>query len=203
MRLTALAASIALGVTAVMGGTLAAQAQDDNAWVKICNRDPNTQKNLCLVTQELRSNSGQLLASLAIREAEGEARKSLLTSVPVGMLIRPNVRLQIDGGRETEVPYSICFPNACYAELAIDAGFVNQMKAGGKLQVTTMNQQAKPVRFDMTLIGFTAAYDGPGTDPAALQAKAENLQRQLEEKAQEKRNLLVAEQRKAIEDTQD
>lgn len=202
MRLTALAVSFVVGLSAVVGGNLAAQAQDNNAWVKICNRDPNSQKNLCLITQELRSDRGELLASLAIREAEGEARKSLLTSVPVGMLIRPNVRLQIDGGRETEVPYSICFPNACYAELAIDDGFVRQLKAGGKLQITTLNQQAKPVRFDMTLIGFTSAYDGQGIDPAALQAKQQDLQRQLEEKAQEARNRLIAEQRKAIEDAQ-
>lgn len=202
MRLMALAASLALGLTAALGGTVVAHAQDDNAWVKICNRDPQSNKNLCLITQELRSDSGQLLASVAIREAEGEARKSLLVSVPVGMLIRPNVRLQIDGGRESEIPYSICFPNACYAEMAIDAGFVSQMKAGGKMQITTLNQQAKAVRFDMTLIGFTAAYDGEGIDPQELQQKQQDLQRQLEAKAQEARDRLVAEQRKAIEEAQ-
>ncbi|MEM8648428.1 MAG: invasion associated locus B family protein, partial [Pseudomonadota bacterium] len=172
---------------------------DDNAWVKICNTDQGTNKTLCLITQELRTDSGQFLASVAIRETPGEARKSLLTSVPVGMLLQPGVQLQIDGAKPTQARYSICFPNACYAELAIDAGFVSKLKAGGKLRLTTINQQAKQVQFDLTLIGFTAAYDGEGMNPTQVAARQEELQRELEAKAQEARDRIVAEQRRAIE----
>ncbi|MBJ3774732.1 invasion associated locus B family protein [Acuticoccus sp. 2012] len=187
--------------TAAALPTAPASAQDDNAWVKICNTDPKANKQLCLITQELRTDSGQFLASVAIRETPGEARKSLLVSVPVGMLIQPGVQLQIDGSKAEQARYSICFPNACYAELAIDAGFVTRLKAGGKLQLTTVNQQAKPVRFDLTLIGFTSAYDGEGINPQELQQKQADLQRQLEDKAQKMRDRLVAEQRKAVEES--
>lgn len=206
MRLTQLAA--ALGVATIFAApALPAAAQDDaaaqsgdqNAWVKICNTDPTANKELCLITQELRTNNGQFLASAAIREFPGEARKSMLFSVPVGMVIQPGVQIQIDGADPEKADYQICFPNACYAERAIDAAYINKLKGGGKLRLTTFNQQGKQVRFDLTLIGFTTAYDGTGIDPAALQAKQETLQRELEQRAQAARDRLVAEQRKAVD----
>lgn len=201
----ALFAALLAGWTALPAAAQApaggpAQGQPENAWIKICNRDQQSNKDLCLITQELRTNAGQFLASLAIRETPGEARKSLLMSVPVGMLVQPGVQLQIDGGKGEVARYSICFPNACYAEMPIDAGFVTRLKAGGKLQLSTMNQQAKPVRFEMTLIGFTSAYDGAGIDPAELQQKQDDLQRTLDERAKEARDRLVAEQRRAVDD---
>ena len=205
MRFQTIAAALlfATGVALPAAPALAQNAgaaQDQNAWVKICNKDASANKELCLITQELRTNAGQFLASVAIREAPGEARKTLLSSVPVGMLIQPGVQLQIDGAKGDTARYSICFPNACYAELAIDAGFITKLKGGGKLQLTTVNQQAKPVRFEMTLIGFTSAYDGAGIDPASLEKKQADLQRQLDEKAKRARDQLVAEQRRAIDE---
>lgn len=200
MRLGMIGGAMAL-VLSFAGGAAPALAQDqENAWVKICNTDPQAKKEICLVTQELRTDRGQFLASMAIRETPGEARKTLITSIPVGMLIQPGVQLQIDGAKPDVARYSICFPNACYAELAIDAGFINRMKRGGKLQLTAINQQAKQVRFDLTLIGFTAAYDGEGMNPEQLQAKNEQLQEELERRAQEVRDRLVAEQRRAQEE---
>jgi len=205
MRLASILAGLALAAAAAaagVGGPAAAQ-NDDNPWVKICNTDPQAQKEVCLVTQEIRSDSGQFLASVAIRETPGEQRRSLLVSVPVGMLLQPGVQLQVDGADQQTARYSICFPNACYAELAVDGSYINKLKAGRTLQMTTMNQQARPVRFDLTLIGFTAVYDGPGLAPQALQARQEELQRQLEQRAQEARDRLVAAQRRAVDEASD
>lgn len=202
-RLTRWAAGLAVAMAAATPFATPALAQDggNNAWVKICTQDPNLNKTLCLITQELRTNQGQFLASLAIREVPGEARKSMLISVPVGMVLKPGVNLQIDGGEPTKVEYSICFPNACYAEAAIDAGFIARLKRGGKLGLITYNQAGKQVRFDMTLIGFTSAYDGEGIDPQALQKQQADLQSELDRRAQEARDRIVAEQRKAIEES--
>ncbi|WP_075221262.1 invasion associated locus B family protein [Acuticoccus yangtzensis] len=201
MRLTNLVAVLglaaALAVPAIPAS--AQDAENENAWVKICNRDAEANKELCLITQELRSQNGQFLASAAIREFEGEQRKSLLLSVPVGMLIQPGVQIQIDGAQPEKAAFQICFPNACYAELAIDANFVTRLKRGGKMGVNTINRQGSPVRFDMTLIGFTAAYDGEGIDPQSLQQQQTDLQTALEKRAQEARDRLVAAQQDAVE----
>lgn len=205
-RRAALGVALAVGAAgftttaAAQGAAQGQQPAPENAWLKICNTDPQANKELCLITQELRTDAGQFLASVAIRETPGEARKALLVSVPVGMVLRPGVQMQIDGGDATKVDYSICFPNACYAELAIDAGFITRLKGGGKLQLTTYNQQGKAVRFELTLIGFTSAYDGAGLNPEQIAAKQRELQSQLEERAEEARARLVAEQRRAVEE---
>jgi invasion protein IalB len=201
MRLASMLAGLALAAAVAVPAGPAAAQDEDNAWVKICNADPDAQKEVCLITQELRTDSGQFLASVAIRETPGEQRRSILVSVPVGMLIQAGVQLQVDGAEPTRAQYTICFPNACYAELAVDGAYINKLKAGGKLQLTTMNQQARPVRFDLTLIGFTAAYESEGLAPQALQARQEELQRELEQRAQEARDRLVAAQRRAVEES--
>ncbi|XWN29083.1 MAG: invasion associated locus B family protein [Devosia sp.] len=175
---------------------------DDNAWVKICNTDPRSKKTLCLITQELRTPSGQFLASVAIRQSPGEQRKSLVTSVPVGMLLEAGVQVQVDGADPAQARYSICFTNACYAELAIDDAFINKLKAGSDLRLTTANQQAKAVQFDMTLTGFTATYDGEGMNPAELATIQQTRQRESEAKARGIRDRIIAEQRRAIENAQ-
>ncbi len=204
MRLTKMVAALGLSI-ALAVPTMPASAQDaqeENAWVKICNTDTQANKELCLITQELRTQGGQFLASAAIREFDGEQRRSLLLSVPVGMLIQPGVQIQIDGATPDKAAYQICFPNACYAEKTIDADFITRLKRGGTMRVSTINRQGKQVRFDMTLIGFTAAYDGAGIDPQALQQKQSDLQTALEKKAQEARDRLLAAQQEAVDNAE-
>jgi invasion protein IalB len=194
--------ALAAGAVTALLATVSAAAQQaaDSPWVKICNTDPSSQQKVCLITQELRTDTGQFLASLAIREVDGEARRRLLASVPVGMLLQPGLQLQIDDKEAVRAQYSICFPNACYAELPLDNdAMIKQMKAGGKLRLTVLNQQAKPVPFEMSLVGFTATYDGAGMAPEELQARNEELQQELNRRAEEARQRLIEEQRKATE----
>ncbi|WP_430512286.1 invasion associated locus B family protein [Pannonibacter phragmitetus] len=147
------------------------------------------------MTQELRTATGQFLSSVAIREISGEARKTLLIAVPTGMLIQPGMRVQIDAGKQTEAKYGICFPNACYSELVIDEAFVAQLKKGSKLVITALNQQAKPVPLELTLAGFTKIYDGPAMDVGEIQKKQEQLQSELQRRADEARQKLIDKQK--------
>lgn len=167
-------------------------AQDgESPWTKACSANPETQKEVCFISIELRTDTGQFLANVAIQEVEGEARKKLLTAVPTGVLIQPGLRIQIDESQPVQAKYSICAPNACYAELAIDDNFVNAMKQGGQMRVAPFNQQGKEIVFNMTLIGFTKVYDGEPMNLAELQARQEELQNELQKRADEARQKLI------------
>ncbi|MEP0520659.1 MAG: invasion associated locus B family protein [Hyphomicrobiales bacterium] len=176
-------------------------AQDANpaaaAWVKVCNQEPNSKKNICLTTQEIRADTGQFLASVAIREIGENEKRSLIIAVPPGMLIQPGLRLQVDKNKQREIKYGICFPNACYAELNIDDAVVAEMKRGNELVLTTLNQQAKAINFQLTLSGFTKSYDGDPIDPAELQAQQQKLRDELQQKAEAARQRLIEQQQKA------
>jgi invasion protein IalB len=166
------------------------------AWVKLCNTDATTKKELCLVIQELHADSGQFIASATIRQVTGEDKMSLITAVPPGMLIQPGLRVQIDTGKQYEVSYGICFPNACYGELPIDQDFIAAMSKGKQIIVTTMSQQHKGVAFPMTLAGFKKVYDSKGLDAKAAQQRQEDLNKALQARAEEARKKLIEQQQK-------
>lgn len=177
----------------------APQGEQADAWLKVCSTDPKEKKDVCIIKQDLLTNTGQFLASLQLREVQGEERKRLIAAVPPGMLIQPGLQVQIDKNKPQNLKYGICFPNACFAELAITDDFIASMKKGGQLMLTTLNQQGKPRPFPFTLIGFTAVYDGPGLDPKELSARQKDLQEKLQERAEEQRQKLIEAQRKAAE----
>lgn len=202
--LTAATLAIALGAPAraqdaqpAPAAPAASAANGDNPWVKLCGEDRASKKQICFTQRELRTDSGQFLASAGVREVAGEARKILLLQTPVGMLIQPGMRVQVDQGKQEAAKFTICFPNACFAELPITDDFVTSMKKGGDVVLTTLNQQAKAVSFKLSLSGFTAAYDGPAIDTAALQRQQQELQAELQRKAREAQQKLIDAQRAA------
>lgn len=162
---------------------------NDPGWVKLCNTNPENKQEICVITRERRAATGQLLAAVSVRESAD--KKILVTAVPPGMLIKPGLQVQIDGANEQKSGYSICFPNMCFAEAEINQAYIDSMKKGSKLVVTTLNQQGRPVNFDLSLSGFTASYDGAATDPAQFQAQQKKLQDELAKKAAAAREQLV------------
>ena len=189
----------AVGMAGWLAPTPAAAqaAPDESPWIKICNTDPQASKEVCLITQELRTPQGQFLASFAIREIEGQGDRLVLVSVPVGMLLQQGVVLQVDGADPVRATYQICFPNACYAELRVQGDYITKLKRGRVLRIVALNQQAQQVPFEMTLIGFTAVYDGPGLNPQQLQARNQELEQELNRRAAEARERLIEAQRQA------
>ncbi|MCE1236614.1 MAG: invasion associated locus B family protein [Hyphomicrobiales bacterium] len=161
-----------------------AAADDPLPWVKICSKDAE-KKNVCLVAKELRSTEGQLVASVALRDIEGDAKKVLLLAVPPVVLIQPGMRVQIDKGKQMEAKYTICFPNACYAEMEIADKSIEEMKKGKALIVTSLNIQQKPMSFPFVLSTFKKAIEGEGIDPSAGQQNQEQLQQELQKRAEE------------------
>lgn len=161
-----------------------AAAEDPLPWVKICSKDAD-KKNVCLVAKEVRSAEGQLVASVALRDIEGDAKKVLLIAVPPVVLIQPGMRVQVDKGKQQEAKYTICFPNACYAEMEMSDATVAEMKKGKALIVTSLNIQQKPMSFPFLLSTFKTAAEGPGIDPNAGQQSQEQLQQELQKRAEE------------------
>lgn len=201
----ALAVAMAAGIGA---GTASAQKKDakpaekaaapaggekQSAWVKLCEaaamvkkdaegKDVKDEKKICLTHHErLDGNTGMVLVSAAIREVEGQDKKSLMVMVPLGMAIPPGVRAAVytpdqwakaaknekvdeKALKPVELKYSLCHPAGCTAEIEADAAFIDTMKKGGGIMVLALNAAAQPIGFPVPLEGFTAAFDGPPVD---------------------------------------
>ena len=161
-------------------------------WIKICSENPKDKTTVCVVTRERRAATGQLLAAVSLREVKD--KKILVVAVPPGMLLKPGLQIQIDNSKPTKASYSICFPNLCFAEAEVNADYVGSLKGGNNLIVTTLTQQAKPIKFDISLVGFTKSYDGEAIDPQKLQDDQKKLQDELKRKAEEARKQLIEKQ---------
>jgi invasion protein IalB len=163
-------------------------------WTKICSKDPQANKEICLITQELRAETGQFLASVAVREVQDDPKKQFIIAVPPGMLLQPGMRLIVDQTTPVGAAYAICFPNACYGDAPITAEFVTGMKKGQQLVVQAINQTGRTVNFQLMLKDFAKAYDGPPIDPKVIEEQQKKLQEELQKRADEQRKRLEGQQ---------
>jgi invasion protein IalB len=158
--------------------------EDSYPWVKICQKDGEG-KSICLIAKELRGANGELIASVAVRDTEGEPKKTLLIAVPPGILVQPGMRVMIDKSKPVEVKYRICFPNACYGDLDITDQMFGDLKKSNLLVVTALTLQQKPTGYPFRLDTFKAALESEGVDPTAGQQSQDQLQQELQKRAEE------------------
>jgi invasion protein IalB len=194
-RTAAFAALFALGAASAQAqdqqqqpaAEAAPPAIDQPEWEKVCGKVNEQQE--CHISRKRLAATGQPIAQvLVIERAE---KKLLQVAVPPVALIQPGVQIKIDDGEATGVKYVVCTPGECLALGEINEEFIGKLKKGGNVVITMLNPQGKPVNFDISLVGFTAIYDGPGIDPEEARAKAQKLEDELKRKADEARQKLM------------
>ncbi len=168
-------------------------------WVRLCGTDPATKKEVCHIQRPLFTDSGTTLAIVVLQETKGETLKSLLVQVPTGMLIQPGLQVSLDDKRSDPAKFTLCLPNACFAELQLPADYIPALKKSGVLKLSTLNQQGRRIDFQLGLDGFSAAYDGPPLDTTQAEKKQQELQSELEKKANDAKQKLMDAQKKALQ----
>lgn len=160
-------------------------------WTKLCSTDKEAKKEICLVTMELRAETGQFLASVLVRETKGEPKKTFAVVTPLTVQLQPGFRVVVEKQPPVNGKFTICFPNGCFGELEIDADFVKKLKAAQGVAIQVVNQAGRPVSFPIPLAGFTKAYDGPPLDPKAVEEQQKKLQDEMQKRAEELRKKLL------------
>jgi invasion protein IalB len=173
-----------------------AAANPGQNWLKVCDPLPDGQE-ACIMRQVVLSN-GQFLGSFLLRDDPGqESRLLAVAAVPLGVLLPFGLTWQIDGAKPVRVPYMLCDPTSCATQLVINEQYVNSLKKGSKLKLTAKNRQNQDLNIEITLAGFTAAYDGPASltfDQFRQETSGENeLQKVLQDRAEELRQKLDSE----------
>jgi invasion protein IalB len=170
--------------------TAAAGSQN---WLKVCDPLPDGQK-ACIMRQVVLAN-GQFLGSFLLRDDPGqESRLLAVAAVPLGVLLPFGLTWQIDGAKPIRVPYMLCDPTSCATQLVINEQYVNSLKKGGTLKLTAKNRQNQDLTIDITLAGFTAAYDGDAAltfEEFRQETSGENaLEQVLQDRAEQLRQQL-------------
>jgi invasion protein IalB len=168
-------------------------------WTKFClkGQDANA-KQVCFTGKDGRIESGQPVVAAVIIEPEGEPKKILRVTLPLGMQLVHGTRIIVDNNAPQQAPYVICFANGCMSDYDATPELINNLKKGQNLVVQAINANGAPLTLPLPLQetggSFGKAYDGPPTDPKVFEENQKKLQEELQKKAEE--------QRKKLEDAQ-
>jgi invasion protein IalB len=169
-------------------------------WTKFCLKgapgqapDPNA-KEVCFTGKDARVESGQPVAAAVIIEPEGQDKKLLRVTLPLGMQLVHGTRIIIDQNQPMTAPYVICFTNGCMADYEVNADMIGKLKKGQGLVLQAINASGQPISVVMPLGDFAKAYDGPPTDPKVFEEQQKKLQEELQRRADEARKKLESQQ---------
>lgn len=183
------------------GGAAPAQPQDQQVqliyapWTKFClkGQDANA-KQVCFTGKDGRIESGQPVVAAVIIEPEGEPKKILRVTLPLGMQLVHGTRIIVDNNPPLQSPYVICFANGCMSDYEATPELLANMKKGQNLVVQAINANGAPLTLPLPLAEFAKAYDGPPTDPKVFEETQKKLQEELQKRAEEARKKLEASQ---------
>jgi invasion protein IalB len=162
-------------------------------WTKFClkGQDANA-KQVCFTGKDGRIESGQPVIAAVIIEPEGEPKKILRVTLPLGMQLIHGTRVIVDGNTPMQSPYVICFANGCMSDYEVTPELLANMKKGQNLVVQAINSNGAPLTLPLPLAEFAKAYDGPPTDPKVFEETQKKLQEELQKRAEEARKKLEA-----------
>ncbi|HEY7299017.1 MAG TPA: invasion associated locus B family protein [Xanthobacteraceae bacterium] len=160
-------------------------------WTKFCLKGQEAEaKQVCFTGKDGRVESGMPVVAAVIIEPEGEQKKVLRVTLPLGMSIQPGTRVIVDQGQPMTGPYVICFQNGCMADYEASGELIGKLKKGQGLVVQGINGAGQPISLVLPLTDFAKAYDGPPTDPKVFEEQQKRLQEELQRRAEEARKKL-------------
>jgi invasion protein IalB len=161
-------------------------------WTKFCLKGQDAgAKQVCFTGKDGRIESGQPVIAAVIIEPEGEPKKILRVTLPLGMQLVHGTRVIVDANPPAQSPYVICFANGCMSDYEMTPEMLASMKKGQNLVVQAINSNGAPLTLPLPLAGeFAKAYDGAPTDPKEFEANQKKLQEELQKRAEEQRKKL-------------
>src|ERR1700677_725125 len=169
-------------------------------WTKFCLKgqpgqpaDPNA-KQVCFTGKDARVESVQPVAAAVLIEPEGQEKKILRVTLPLGMQLVHGTRVIVDQNQPMTAPYVICFTNGCMSDYEANADMIGKLKKGQGLVLQAINATGQPISLTMPLNDFAKAYDGPPTDPKVFEEQQRKLQEELQRRADEARKKLEGQQ---------
>jgi invasion protein IalB len=106
----------------------------------------------------------------------GEAAAGATVVTPLGTLLTQGIVIQVDSGERRQYPFAWCSQVGCFARFGLDTPSLTGMKRGstGTITLVSVGQPEQPVNLNLSLSGFTAAYDSLAVPSAAEAPPAQN-----------------------------
>ncbi|PIL19485.1 hypothetical protein P775_15205 [Puniceibacterium antarcticum] len=156
------------GEPADSGATNAAQADQtytknkSGAWDVQCLKVEEGEEP-CQMYQLLKDGKGSNVAEVSLFKVDGssEVAAGATFVVPLETLLTQKLTIAVDTGPAKRYDFSFCTQVGCYARVGFTSAEMAAFKAGvaGKVTIVPALAPDQKVTLDMSLSGFTAAYD--------------------------------------------
>lgn len=132
-------------------------------WSVRCVKADDAANDPCQMTQRLLSEDGSPTAEFSVftvpNNPQAVAAATIVT--PLETLLTRGVSISVDGGESREDPFQFCNRQGCIAQIGFTQAEVDAMKGGSMalLQIFPVAAPETPVNLDVSLAGFTTAYE--------------------------------------------
>lgn len=131
----------------------------------------------CELYQLLKDSDGNSVAEMTlIPLTNGEVAAGATMVVPLETDLTKGLSFAIDGNKASGYPFSFCAPVGCVSRMGFTSGELSALKGGSKASVGLLPFGAdpeNPVELELSLAGFTAAYNELAKLADEAQATAE------------------------------
>jgi invasion protein IalB len=99
--------------------------------------------------------------SLVRLPAGSEAVAGATVVTPLGTLLPAGLVMQVNDGEARQYPFTFCSQVGCFAQLALTQESVSALQRGrvARLTLASVAAPSEPVELELSLMGFTAAYN--------------------------------------------
>lgn len=131
-------------------------------WEIVCAA---SQPDLCVMRQIGQTKDGKRVLEVRVRKLEGVTAQNgqkvpaaIRIMTPLGSILQPGVRVQIDGAEPRTGVFEVCLPQGCIVEDPMSEEFLGRLKAGAVANMTFSLIQQGELTVDISLNGFTKAF---------------------------------------------
>nr|WP_300315718.1 invasion associated locus B family protein [Halomonas sp.] len=159
LRKVSLVAMMALAPTAF--------AQDSNgpavntetfqSWEVNC--PVNKSEGSCSMTQLVNGSDGEPVMRVVVGNPPQIDTPVMTFLLPLGVSLAPGLQMKVGTGQPMGMPYQVCVPQGCRADLPLRSEVLNQLKAGSSATVSMIDPRGQRVDMNVSLMGFSAAKD--------------------------------------------
>lgn len=162
-RIVIVVAGHLLMSTAAMAENPTELSETYQDWVVRCSSIAGAQQpvTFCEMSQELRhADSGQRVLAIGIQD-DGSGNAGVATVIaPFGLRLSNGLGILVQGRQIVKTPFETCLPTGCIARFVIDAEALEAFRRGAAAEIAvTANANGEDVLIDVSLLGFTAAWD--------------------------------------------
>lgn len=136
-------------------------------WEMRCIKQEEGKEDPCQMYQLIDDGDGTPVAEFSLFRlpGSGQAKAGATLVVPLETSLPQQVTITVDGGSARRYPYAFCNQIGCYARIGFTDSDVNGFKRGNAALITIVPAlaQDQKVELDLSLTGFTAAFDEVST----------------------------------------